>query len=76
METPKKTPYISGNRNPKKTSYISRNERKFLLLQESKPPKKFLYFLKRKLSLYFRKRKPRNGNSKKLLVFQEVTCKA
>ena len=26
--------------------------------------------------LYFRKRKPRSGNSKKILLFQEVTCKA
>ena len=32
------------------------------------------YFLKRKLFLYFRKQKPRN--SRKLFIFQEVTCKA
>ena len=40
-----------------------------------------LYFLKKKLSLYFRKRKHRNGtfsyfrnkNPKKLFIFQEVT---
>ena len=30
----------------------------------------------RENSLYFRKWKPQNGNSKKLLFFQEVTCKA
>ena len=41
--------------------------------------KNFLYFLERKLFLYFAKRKPRknpyisgNGNPKKLRIFQEV----
>ena len=39
--------------------------RKFLILQETETPKKCLHFLKRKLFLYLRKRKRRNGNSKK-----------
>ena len=50
--------------------------RKFHIFQETKTRKNFLYFLKRRLFFYFRKRKPRNGNSKKLLIFQEITCKA
>ena len=74
-ETPKKNPYTSGNGNPRKASYISGNgtlpfspqaqrikestPRKFLILQETEAPKNFLYFLKRKLFLYFRKRKRR-----------------
>ena len=46
----------------------------FIYFRKGKPWKKFLYFLKRKLFLYFQKRKPRN--SRKLLIFQEVTCKS
>ena len=50
METPKKNPYISGIGNPKKASYFWE--------MEQSTPKNFLYFLKRKLLLYFWKRKP------------------
>ena len=48
----------------------------FLYFRKQKPRKNFLCFLKRKLFFYFQKQKPQNGNSKKLLIFQEVTCKA
>ena len=58
METPQKISDISGNENPEKASYISGNRTfqstpgKFVILQEMKTSKKFLYFLKRKLFLY------------------------
>ena len=42
-------------------------EKAFLLFQETKTPKKHIFF-KRNLFLYFRKRKPR----KKILIFQET----
>ena len=67
-KTWKKFPYTSGNRNLKKASYISENETfqstliKFIILQETKAPKISLYFLKRKLSLYFGKQKPRENS--------------
>ena len=50
MKTPKKAHCVSGNRNPKKASYISGN-----ILRSQKT---LLYFLERKLFLYFGKRKP------------------
>ena len=52
MKTPKKAHCVSGNRNPKKASYISGN-----ILRSQKT---LLYFLERKLFLYFGKRKPWN----------------
>ena len=53
---------FQGTETPKKAFYISGNE------TFSSPLEDFLCF---------RKRKPRNGNSaKRLLIFQEVTCKA
>ena len=51
-------------------------EENFLYFRKWKPQNNFLCFLKRKHFLYFRKRKPQNGNSEKLLLFQEVYCKA
>ena len=42
--------------------------RKFILLQKTKSRKNFLYFLKRKLFLYFGKQKPQ----RKFLIFQET----
>ena len=59
-ETPKKIPYISGNRNPKKASYCSGNgtfqstPKKFLILQEKKITKKLLIFSQKKAVLAFR----------------------
>ena len=40
----------------------------FLYYRKLKPPKKFLYFLKRKLFVYFGKRK----TPQKFLIFQET----
>ena len=73
-------------------SYISRNEtlnfsaqvqrikkstpRKFLILQERETSQKILIFSQKKALLFFRKQKPWSGNSKNLLIFQEVTWKA
>ena len=53
---------------------ISPPQENFFYFRERKPRKKFLYFLKRELFLYFRKQKLRNF--RKLLILQEVTCKA
>ena len=80
METPKQIPYITGNGNPKKLLILqemklfSPPQENFFYFRKREPRKKFLYSLKRKLFLYFWKREPRN--SEKLLIFQEVTCKA
>ena len=64
-------------------------EKNLLYFRKRKPRNLFLYFLKGKLFLYLAKQKPRkrflifqetelsyisgNGNSKKLLIFQEET---
>ena len=64
IPTRKKNAYISGNGNPKKAFYITGDgifspfPRNFLIFQKTEIPKNFLNLLKRKLSLYFRKRKP------------------
>ena len=73
-ETPKKTPYISGNRKPKKASDISGNgtfqftPRKFIILQETEVPKKFLIFSQKKDFLLFWE----TETSKKSFIFQET----
>ena len=80
--SPKKIPYISGNGNSRKASYISGNgtfqstPRKFLILQERKPRKNLLCFLKRKLFLYFRKWKTGKNSicfgKRNFLIFKET----
>ena len=55
--------------------------RKFLILQETEIPKKFLIFPQKKAFLIFQETETQkkipyisgNGNPKKLLIFQEVT---
>ena len=89
METPKKIPFISGNGKPKKASCISGNETfqstptKFILFQETEAPQKILIFSPKKAALIFRETEAlrnslfsRNGNAKKLLLFQEVAFQA
>ena len=72
-ETPKKIIYISGNRNPKKASYIlgdgtfQSTPRKFLILQKTEPPKKFLIFSQKITCSYV----SGNGNSEKIPYISE-----
>ena len=73
-ETPKQSPYISGNGTSKKTSYISRKRSfqstpiKLLILHETKVLKKFLMFSQKKTVLMFWKKE----TTKKLFIFQEA----
>ena len=73
-ETPKKIPYVSGNRKPKKASDISGNgtfqstPKKFIILQETEVPKKFLIFSQKKDFRLFWE----TETSKKSFIFQET----
>ena len=65
---------ISRNRNPKKACYISANgtfqstPRKFLILQETKAPRKRVIFSQKKAFLISQERK----TSKKFFIYQET----